>query len=180
MFVGVPGSGKTTLARQLAQVFGGVTINSDAMRLSMWGSRAAIQAAHTTKEQRVVANQLTFGAMDYAAGQIIAAGHSVVYDCNANERAERTKMAGIARANGGMSVVVHLRTSREIAIQRILERQETHDQPRPVGETAETVVDRFAREIEEPDSDERTIEISGEIPFEEQLALFEQQLAQIG
>lgn len=176
MFVGTPGSGKTTFARQLRDQMGGVILNSDSIRLSMWGSRDAIKETHTTPEQRVYANQLTFGAMDYAAGQIIASGYNVVYDCNANKHEERQKMQDIALTNGGSSVVVRINTPRDVAIQRGIDRVETHDQPKFLVEKAEEVVDRFAREIEEPTGDERVIEISGEIPFAEQYQLFQTQL----
>lgn len=177
MFVGTPGSGKTTFARQLREQIGGVILNSDSIRLSMWGSRDAIKETHSTPEQRVYTNKLTFGAMDYAAGQIIAAGHAVVYDCNANKREERQKMHDIAVANGGESVVVRINTPRDVAIQRGLDREETHDQPKFLVEKAEEVVDRFAREIEEPSDAENTITISGEVSFEEQYRSFQQQLA---
>jgi predicted kinase len=177
MFVGVPGSGKTTFARQLRDKIGGVTINSDSIRLSMWGSREAITETHATQEQRKYANQLTFGAMDYAAGQIIGSGYNVIYDCNANKREEREKIQGIAMANGGVSVVIRVNTPHDVAIQRGVNRTETHDQPKFLVEKAEEVVDRFAREIEEPTMDESTIEISGELSFEEQFQIFQSQLA---
>lgn len=179
MFVGVPGSGKTTFARQLAREIGAITINSDAMRLSMWGSREAIQETHDTQEKRNFANQLTFGALDYAAGQIIAAGSSVVYDCNANKFKERAKMRRIAEDHDGLSVVVRIRTPKRVAIERGLNREETHDQPRFVAEKAIEVVERFAREIEEPGDVERVIEISGEVPFSEQYEVFQKKLIEI-
>lgn len=179
MFVGTPGSGKTTFARQLRDKIGGVTLNSDSIRLSMWGSRDAIKETHTTAEQRIYANQLTFGAMDYAAGQVIASGYNVIYDCNANKREERQKMQDIAMTNDGLGVVVRIDTPRDVAIQRGLDRSETHDQPKFLVEKAEEVVDRFAREIEEPTDDEYVIRISGEIPFGEQFRSFQSQFADI-
>lgn len=63
MFVGVPGSGKTTFAKELAVQLGAVTFNSDAIRLSMWGSRDEIWKTHTDSKKRDYGNRLTFGAM---------------------------------------------------------------------------------------------------------------------
>lgn len=57
MFVGVPGSEKTYFAKRLADKLQAVTINSDAIRLSMWGSRDAIQATHATFRKRANANR---------------------------------------------------------------------------------------------------------------------------
>jgi predicted kinase len=179
MFVGVPGSGKTTFARQLAQETDAVTLNSDAIRLSMWGSREAIRETHDTQEKRDFANHLTFGAMDYAAGQIIGAGTNVVYDCNANKRGERTKMRDIAENHGGLGIVVRIRTPHSVAVERGLNREETHDQPRFVAEKAVEVVERFAREIEEPGEGEYVIQISGEVPFNQQYEVFQKRLIEI-
>lgn len=176
MFVGVPGSGKTYFAKRLAQKLHAVTINSDAIRLSMWGSRDAIRATHATGRERVSANRLTFGAMDYAAVQIIKAGHSVVYDCNANKYEERAKMAMIAREAGGLGIVVRIQTPHAVAVRRGLEREEADDQPKFLVETAEQVVERFAKEIEEPSERENVIEISGELPFEGQYTIFEREV----
>ncbi len=178
MFVGVPGSGKTTFARQLARKINGVTINSDAMRLSMWGSKEAVQRTHSSPRERANGNRLTFGAMDYAAAQILKAGHSVIYDANANNYAERNKMAHIAVENGGVGIVVRINTPHDVAIRRGLEREEAADQPRFVAEKAEDVVKRFAQAIEEPDEREQVVIISGEDSFERQYQDFCEQIEQ--
>lgn len=117
--------------------------------------------------------------MDYAATQIIKVGYSVVYDCNANKHEERAKMAMIAENAGALGVVVRIQTPHAVAVQRGLEREEADDQPRFSVETAEKVVERFAKEIEEPDSREHIIKISGELQFDEQYADFLQASAVI-
>lgn len=177
MFVGVPGSGKTTFARLLAAEIDAVTLNSDAIRLSMWGSREAIFAMHTDPTERKYGNQLTFGAMDYAAKQILKSGRSVIYDANANGLEERNKNRRIAELFNATTIVVRFQTPPELAIERMTKRQEAEDQNGAANpERARTVVERFLTEIEEPSAVENTIEISGEAPFAEQLAVFSQRL----
>ena len=173
MFVGVPGSGKTTFAKQLAEKLNAAVLNSDAIRLSMWGSLEAIWKTHENKEARALNNQLTFGAMDYAAGQILASGTSVVYDCNANGRQERQKMANIAINNAATAIVVRIQTPKELAVERINTRRAADDSHQKNPEKAREIVERFAAEIEEPLPDENVVKISGELSFEEQFAIFQ-------
>lgn len=179
IFLGVPGSGKTTFARQLAQELGAVTINSDAIRLSMWGSREAIWATHDSVEKRAYSNQLTFGALDYAAGQVLEAGYSVIYDCNANTLKEREQGAQIAAEHGGEFVVVHIKTPHELAVKRITKRRSVHDSERNNSENPSEVVKRFAAAIELPHVSENAITISGEIPFNEQFKVFQEELYEV-
>lgn len=179
MFVGVPGSGKTTFARQLAARLNAVILNSDALRMGMWQTLEMIQSTHSSLEERKAANKLTFGAMNYAADRILAAGYSVVYDCNANHEWERQEKHDIARNNGALSIVIRIRVPYELSLDRIQNREVAHDQRRISADRAVEVLDRFVNEIDEPTENEATIEISGEIPFEEQYQSFTMQLEAI-
>lgn len=173
LFVGVPGSGKTTFAKKLAAELHAVTLASDSIRLAMWGSLEAIAASHTTEEERKQTNLLTFGAMNYAAEQIVAAGHSVVFDCIASRYAERAEKHEIAEKHGTLSIVVRMRVPRELSIKRIQERPASHDARRfDNSEKATEVVDKFQQELEEPEAPERYVEISGEAAFDEQFQVF--------
>lgn len=177
VFVGVPGSGKTTFARQLAAKLSAVILSSDSMRLSMWQSLEAIQASHVDQQERKAANLLTFGAMNYAARQVVASGNSVVYDANANSVAERNEKHDIARDYNALSVVVRIQVPRELSIQRLQERTPTHDSRQFSAEKATGVVDKFQSEIEEPHEDEHVIAIDGTMPFHEQYAFFCKEIA---
>lgn len=176
LFVGIPGSGKTTFARKLAKELGAVLLNSDAIRMAMWRNLEVIQAAHADPDNRKQGNLLTFGAMNYAAEQIVSAGNSVVYDCNANHISERQEKHDIAIAHGAQSVVVRIEVPYDVALKRIMEREAAHDQRQISPEIAEDVLQRFMSEIEEPTLDERAIKIPGDVSFDEQLAIFQSSL----
>jgi predicted kinase len=177
-FVGVPGSGKTTLSKALAQELHAVLLNSDAMRIAMWGSREEIENAHSFTHNRAYNNKLTFGGLNYAAEQTIAAGYSVVYDCNANSIAERAEKHDIAKKYDALSLVVRIKVPYEVSLERIQTRDDTHDQRRFTAEKAKEVLERFIAQIEEPTSPERIIEIPGDIDQQEQLAIFRSKLAE--
>lgn len=172
MFVGIPGSGKTTFAKQFAERINAVVLNSDAERLDMWKSLENIQATHASPEERKRANELTFGAMNYAAKQILRAGYHVIYDCNANQRWERDERHVYAKEIGALSVVVRISVPYEVSFERVQSREDSHDQRQFTPEKAKTVLERFIGEIEEPGEGELVVQIDGAAPFEEQYQSF--------
>lgn len=178
LFVDVPGSGKTTFAKNLAQKTGAIVLASDSIRIWMWGSLEAKLAAHNDPQARRANNRLTFGALNYATNQALMAGHSVIYDCNANHVAERQEKYDIAADHGALAVVVRLKVPYEVALQRIQERAESHDARQFIGDKARQVLEQFAAELEEPGADEFVITIDGEAPFDEQYAVFDQAIRQ--
>lgn len=177
-FVGVPGSGKTTFARQLAKELKAVILNSDSIRLIMWKTLDAIRATHADPDDRKHANQLTFGAMNYAAKQILAAGYSVVYDCNANHLWERQEKHDIAHETNALSIIVRISVPYDLSLKRIQEREVSHDSRRISPEKAVEILDRFASEIEEPGENEHVIKIDGAQSFDQQLRSFYEQFPQ--
>lgn len=110
--------------------------------------------------------------MDYAANQVMAAGYSVIYDCNANRFLDRQEKSDIARRNGGFMVVVRIQVPYEISLERVQAREDSHDQRKFSLEKARSVVGRIVSEIEEPTSSENVILIDGQACFEDQYAEF--------
>lgn len=173
-FLGLPGSGKTTFARQLARRLDGVVLTADAARMSMWGSREAVDATRTTPEERKYSNQLVFGALNYAAKQIASAGHSVIFDAIMSYRHERQAKYDLGRELGMNVVLVRIKVPYEVSLRRIQEREATDDQRQFTEEKARGVLEHFAQELQEPDDGEPVIYIDGEAPFDEQYEHFVQ------
>lgn len=170
VFLGFPGSGKTYFARQLAKELGAVTLNSDALRLSMFGSLEKIEDIR--KKQRSRLYDDVFGAMDYAARQVLFAGYSVIYDAQQSKRENRRGIEKIADEAGATPVLVWMKTSREVALRRGQERQAADDSHQYDAEKMAYLIDRFDTVTDLPEPDENVIEISGEVPFEEQYDIF--------
>lgn len=179
MFVGIPGSGKTTFARQLAKRLDAVILSSDSIRIWMWGSRDAIPSSQHGIEEKRRANKLTFGAMNYAANQVLSTGRSVIYDCNANHISERQEKHDIAKKQDAVSVVIRIKVPYEVSLTRVQLREDTHDQRQMPLEKAQAVLKRFLDEIEEPTAKEKTIFIDGQQAFEQQIAEFQTQLTRV-
>ncbi len=169
-FLGFPGSGKTTFARQLAQELHAVTLNSDALRVGMFGSLERIEDIRRTNTARLYDD--VFGAMDYAAHQVLAAGHAVIYDAQQTKRDNRRNLERVAHESGAIPILVWIKTDRATALQRGQERQARADSHQYDAEKMAYLIDRFDDVTDLPEADENLIEISGEVSFAEQYAVF--------
>lgn len=173
MFLGHPGSGKTHFAKLLSKKEGIVRLNADATRAAAMGT---IQKARAFDEETGLLNPIVFGVIDYAAVQILEAGNSVICDHQHNTKAFRAKRELLAREYGAKSIIVWVKTPRDIAVERGAKREESLDQHRHSLENMEALVDKCMGLIETPDSGELVIEIDGTLPFDQQYESFMQQL----
>lgn len=177
IFLGFPGSGKTYFATRLAEKLQAVTFNSDALRLSMFGSLENIEHIRRTARARLYAD--VFGAMDYAATQVLRAGHSVIFDAQQTKRRDRKHIGEIAASVGAIPVLVWIKTSPETALRRGQEREARADSHQYSEEKMKMLINRFDKVTELPEANENVIEISGELPFEDQFASYGKQLEKI-
>jgi len=167
LLLGYPGSGKSTVSRQLAAARGMVRINSDELRDYMYGHSAEV---HDPKY-----NPPVFGALDYVTDRLLAAGQSVLYDANNNRRRERIKHEKLAAQHSARMVVLWVNTSLDVAKQR--EAGRALD-PNHLAIPPE-IYERSARAFQEPTPEEAAIIIDGLSSADEQLRSFDTQLANL-
>lgn len=177
VFLGFPGSGKTYFATHLARELNAVTLNSDALRLSMFKSLDTIESIRQTDRARLYVD--VFGAMDYATTQILLAGHSVIYDAQQTKRENRKSIENIALEANALPILVWIKTDKNIALKRGQEREERSDSLQYTEEKMQMLIDRFDKVTDFPEQDENVIEINGELPFTEQLTSFQEQLSKL-
>lgn len=177
VFLGFPGSGKTYFAKQLAKKLQAVTLNSDALRIAMFKTPENIEVIRQNDNARLYVD--VFGAMDYAAYQVLKAGHSVIYDAQQTKRENRHNIESIASESGALPILVWVKTSRETALRRGQERDASNDSHQYTAEKMAYLIDRFESVTDMPEPTENTIEISGEVPFDQQYDVFQQKLTEI-
>lgn len=169
-FLGFPGSGKTYFANQLADRLPAVQLNSDALRLAMFGSVDRIEQIRQTDRSRLYSD--VFGAMNYMARQALRSGRSVIYDAQSSKQCDRQGNQQLAEEAGAISVLVWIKTDKAEAIKRGQQRQASDDSHRYTAEKMKFLVGRFDRVTDLPGPDENVIEISGQVPFEQQYQVF--------
>jgi predicted kinase len=123
--MGLPASGKTTLARALAGRLGLVHVNSDVVRKELAGSRPTEHRDDRFGEGLYAAasTRRTYAAMRRRAGRWLGRGRSVVLDATFGDAEERSALVRLARRRGVPLLVVectadHAELRRRLAARR--------------------------------------------------------------
>lgn len=147
---GLPFSGKSTLARKIAEATGSVLVSYDALWM---------------EKNRETGLSLPFDEFSALAeerlAQALANGSSAVYDTLNNSRGWRDRLRGIADRQGARSVIVYLNTPLAVIEQRRAENDRTGERH---SVSAATVREEAAK-FETPEPAEAAIEFTPETNF---------------
>ncbi|MEV0599857.1 ATP-binding protein [Streptomyces sp. NPDC050315] len=155
LFVGITGSGKTTLAQALADR-GMVRLSVDEEVHRLHGRYGIDYPEHTyfERERPVVE------AVRQHLVKELEAGNDVVLDHGLWRRAERDDWSQTVRAAGGQPVLVHLPADRGELLRRLAERNQRED-ANALTVTPEALDDFFAR-FDPPVDDEEALVYTGD------------------
>jgi predicted kinase len=124
--MGLPASGKTTLARSLASRMALVHLSSDVVRKELIGARATTH--HAVGFQRGLYSRgmtrRTYAALIRRAARWLRRGRSVVLDATFGQRTERTAVRQLARRTGARLMVVVTETDEAVIRERLARRAE--------------------------------------------------------
>ena len=109
MVYGVPGSGKTHFAAELATAMGAAHVQGDRIRSELF------EKPVYDKQENEVVNRL----MEYMAEEFLSAGVNVIFDTNAGRLVQRRALRDIARKHKGQTALVWLQIDPESAFLRI-------------------------------------------------------------
>lgn len=150
LFVGYPGSGKTTIAKLIKAKTGAEHIWADHERHHMF---------NTVTHSRQESTQL-YAELNQQTSDLLGQGKSVLFDTNFNFYKDREHLRQIARQHGTEAVVIWVTTPLELAKKRAVE--ESNDQETRIwGNMPAERFDRIARNLEPPRQDEKVIKIDG-------------------
>lgn len=155
--IGFPGSGKTYFSENLSKAEGFIHLNADRERLELFSP-----PQYTVDEHQALSKE-----MDKMAEGYLCDGKSVIYDVNFNKRVHRTRIEELARRTGAEYRLVHIVTSPDIALERLLIRGKDGKQDpelyRPINLD---IFHKMKDELEYPDDTEEVIRIDGEGSFD--------------
>jgi hypothetical protein len=155
---GLSGSGKSTVARRLVELFGAVQVRSDVERRRTPGIEPGRYDQHTS--------DLVYERLRALAGKIIAAGFPVVLDAAHLKRSERGACARLAQALGIPWAIVEARAGMQLMRERIgLRRAQGAD----ASEADVAVLDMQHARVERlaPDELERAVVVDTGRPVDE-------------
>jgi predicted kinase len=124
---GLPGSGKTFVARQLSALLGMAHINSEQIR------QMITQTPHYEKEEQRTVRYL----MNYMTERFLDAGMGVIYDVSANRVGERRALREMAAKHNAKDLMIWV----QIDIDSAWARQEARDK--------RTFDDKFSEELDQ-------------------------------
>jgi aminoglycoside phosphotransferase family enzyme/predicted kinase len=108
---GLSGSGKSTVAKRLAELFGAVQVRSDVERRRTPGIDPGTYDQHTS--------DMVYGRLRTLAETIISSGFPVVVDAANLKRAERSEWERLAKALGAQWAIVETRAGMQAMRDRI-------------------------------------------------------------
>ena len=153
LMVGLPASGKTTRARELAAAHPAVRLTPDHWQIALFGNSIG-DFQRPGGERWVLEGRLISVAL-----QALRLGTSVVLDFGLWGRDERSALRWLARSAGAACEVVYLPVDKDAQLARIAHRQETA--PRLTFPMSEADVDAWRPQFQVPDAAELG---GGEIP----------------
>jgi predicted kinase len=139
LIVGLPGSGKTTTAKQLAVEQHALRLTTDAWMIPLFGEAGEASGKRWILEGRLI--WLAFKALE--------ASTNVILDFGFWGRDERSSMRWLAAERGAACVLVYLPVDRATQLQRL--RHRWRDAPQETFEITEAEADAGRKQFQPPD-----------------------------
>jgi len=162
---GLPGSGKSHLARALLEAAGAIRLRSDVERKRLFGLPALAASggavAHDIYDAATTAR--TYARLHAAAALALRSGWPVIVDAAFLRRRERDDFAALAASLQVPFTILDCRAPEAVLRERLRRRQAARDDP---SEADEAVLERLQRAAEalDPEEAKAAIEIDTTLP----------------
>ncbi len=153
MICGLPGTGKTTLAKAVAEKIDAVSINSDSIRMSMLEERE-----YTEEEKKMI-----YQAMFEEAGKNLKEGKNVVLDATFYKKELRESVEEVAKEAGTGFFIVECVTHEDLLKERIFKRKKEETESEADFEVYKKVKTQFEPIEEEHLAVDTSVELEKQI-----------------
>jgi uncharacterized protein len=163
---GLPGTGKSTVARALADATGAILVSSDHIRANRRaaGIVAGASGRYGRGAYTPAARAEVYAVLRAEAQSLLAAGRSVVLDASWIDATERRRAAGLAADTDADLIQVRCTAPQSLAADRIRARTGTESEATPG-------IARAMSAVEDPWPEARTLDTTASLPETTALAL---------
>ncbi len=158
LLYGMPGSGKTFVARQLCDNIAAAHVQGDRIRAELFE-----KPTYGKEENHIIASLMT-----YMASEFLKAGISVVFDTNVMRLSQRRALRNIALKSGAEPLLLWLQIDADSAFQRASKRDKRKHDDRFAQELTPTVFQELLGGMQNPEITEQFIVLSGKHVFSTQ------------
>jgi predicted kinase len=151
---GYPGSGKSYLARNLAESLQLANVSSDRIRSELF------QAPRYDAQENAVVTHL----MDYMTEEFLSSGVSVVYDANALRAAQRRKLRELSRKHKAEYLLIWLQIDIDSAFARTQERDRRTSDDKYAEPQTKNTFDKQLTGMQNPQGEDYIV-VSGKHTF---------------
>jgi len=166
---GLPGSGKTFVARQLAESLGMAHISSDRLRFELFD-----EPLYDKTEHMVLTN-----LMNYMTELFIDAGQSVIYDLSASRISDRKMLRSLAKKKGAKELMVWIQIDADSAYARSISRDKRKADDKFSNNLTKPQFELFMKGMQNP-VQENYIVVSGKHVFSSQKNTIVRRLIEAG
>lgn len=154
-FLGMPGVGKSYVARQISELLGAAHVSSDRLRYELFAE------PRFDKGEHMVVTRL----MDYMTEEFLGIGRSVIYDISVSRLQDRRELRELARKNGARELLIWMQTDMESAWERAhnVDRRKVDDKYRSPLDRA--IFEQYVRLIQIPQHEQYLV-LSGKQMFD--------------
>lgn len=155
MLYGFPGSGKTYVARQLAEQVKAAHLQADRIRDELFS-----QPRYDKQEDGIVSHLL-----NYMTSEFLASGISVIYDTNAMRASQRKELREMARKHKAQFTLIWLQVDADSAYTRTFKRDKRKTDDRYARVYDRASFDAYVATMQNPTPTEDYTVVSGKHTF---------------
>lgn len=169
MLLGVPGSGKSYTAHQLASLVGMAHVSSDKIREQLFE-----KPTYNREEHQIVLQMMLMMTEQY-----LSLGVPVVFDISLNRLAERRALRDIARKYDALPMLIWLQIDQESARQRAQTKDKRRAEDKYTAPISNEVFEMMIAAFQPPQSEDYLV-VSGKHSFDSQKASILRRMRELG